>query len=99
MAAAGQGTATIDFGAWPGSNEASAVITGVADIAAGASAEAWPMAEASGSHTAADAAWAARFYSLTCGAVAAGEGFTIHARSEHKLQGTFAARYVWANPE
>lgn len=32
MAAAGMGTATIDFGAWPGSNEASAVIVGVAGI-------------------------------------------------------------------
>lgn len=98
MATAGQGTVTIDFGVWPGSNEAAAVIAGVADIAAGASAEAWPMAEASGAHTAADAAYAARFYSLTCGAVVAGAGFTIYARSEHKLQGTFAARYVWANP-
>jgi hypothetical protein len=55
VAAAGQGTATIDFGAWPGSNEAAAVITGVAGIAAGAAVEAWPMADASGSHTAADA--------------------------------------------
>lgn len=97
--AAGQGSAVLDFGAWPGSNEAQTVITGLADITAGAGVEAWPMAEASGSHSAADAAYAARFYSLTCGAVVAAQGFTIYARSEHKLQGTFAARYVWATPE
>lgn len=95
--AAGQGSAVIDFGAWPGSNEAEVVVTGLADMTAETGAEAWPMAEASGSHTAADAAYAARFYSLTCGAVVAGEGFTIFARSEHKLQGPFKVRYVWAN--
>ena len=94
--ASGQGSATIDFGAWPGSNEAQVQITGLSGITLTAAAEAWPMAEASGAHTAADAAYAARFYSLTCGDVVAAQGFTIYARSEHKLIGSFAVRYVWA---
>lgn len=54
------------------------------------------MAEATSDHTLQDHTYAARFTSLTVGAPSA-EAFTIYARSEHKLQGTFAVRFVWAD--
>lgn len=94
--ASGVGDAVIDFGAWPGSNEASVTVTGQTGITASTPVEAWMMAEASGTHTLQDATYAARFISLTVG-VPAGEAFTIYARSEHKMQGQFAVRYVWAD--
>lgn len=90
------GTATIDFGAYPGSQEASVAVTGQTAILVGSSAEAWMMADTSSDHTAADHSYAALFIALTCGSVSAGTGFTIYARSEHQLQGTFTVRWVWS---
>jgi hypothetical protein len=92
----GVGSAVIDFGPWPGSNEATAVVSGQTGISPTTPVEAWLMAEPAGTHTLQDATYAARFISLTCG-VPSGAGFTIYARSEHKMQGQFAARFVWAD--
>ena len=91
------GSAVIDFGAWPGSNEASAAVTGQASILATSGAEAYLMAEAAGTHTAADARYAALLIGLSCSVPVAADGFTIYARSLHKMQGQFAVRWVWAD--
>lgn len=90
------GTAIIDFGAWPGSNEASVVVTGQTGITPTTPVEAWLMAEASVDHTAQDATYAALFVSLTV-SPPSGTSFTINARSEHKMQGQFIVRYQWAD--
>lgn len=90
-----QGTATIDFGAFPGSNEATVTVTGQGTIASDSAAEAWIMAEATSDHTAKDHTFAALLIALTCGTVVPGTGFTINATSPEKLQGTFALRWVW----
>lgn len=91
------GTATIDFGAWPGSNEASVAVTGQTTIAATAKADAFFMADdTSVDHTASDHRYAECFINLTCGAASAGVGFTIHARSTEKMTGEWTVRYVWA---
>ena len=51
----GTGAAEIDFGAFPGSNEASIAVTGQADIGAGSKAESWVMGDdTSLDHTASD---------------------------------------------
>jgi hypothetical protein len=51
----GQGTATIDFGAFPGGNEANVAVTGETAISATSKAEAFFMGDdTSGSHTASD---------------------------------------------
>ncbi len=94
--ASGVGTFTLDFGAFPGSNEASVTITGQVGISPTTPVEAFLMAEASGDHTVNDATYAALFMSLTC-AAPVGTSFTVYARSEHKMQGQFAGRYVWAD--
>jgi hypothetical protein len=96
--ATGQGTATIDFGAFPGSNEASVAITGQGSIGATSKAEAYVMADDTTSdHTAADHRYFSALVGLTCGTPSAGTGFTIHARSTEQIQGTFALRWVWAD--
>lgn len=92
------GTAIINFGAYPGSNEASAAVTGQAEITEAAKAEAFFMADdTTPDHTAADHRWAPVFISLSCGAATAATGFTIHARSTQKMQGQWAVRWVWAD--
>lgn len=96
--ASGTGTATIDFGGHPGSNEASVAITGQAAIGTGSSAEAWFMADdTSADHTAADHRYAATFISLTCGTPTAATGFTIYGRSHEKMTGEWSVRWVWAD--
>lgn len=89
------GTATLDFGAFPGANEASVSVTGQAAIAADSFAEAWFMRDTTGDHTADDHAWAAFFAALSTGNLVAGTGFTIRAVSTEKLTGTFQVRWVW----
>ena len=93
----GTGTATIDFGAAPGANEASVVVTGITGITAGSKAEAWVMADdTSADHTASDHRYFPVFAALTCGTPVADDGFTIYARSTQKLTGEWTVRYVWA---
>jgi hypothetical protein len=96
--ATGQGTATLNFGAFPGSNEASVTVTGQTSISATSKAEAFVMADdTSGTHTASDHRYFAALAGLTCGTPTAAIGFTIFARATEKLQGTFAVRWVWAD--
>jgi hypothetical protein len=96
--ASATGIAIIDFGAYPGANEASVAVTGQAAILATSKAEAYVMADdTSADHTAADHRYLPRLASFTCGTPSAGAGFTIHARSEHKLQGQWSIRWVWAD--
>ena len=88
------GTATIDFGAFPGSNEASVTFADTG-VGAGSSVEAFIMAaDTTSDHTAADHRYAGELFSLTA-LPTAGVGGTIYARSVHKLQGAFAVRWVW----
>jgi hypothetical protein len=95
--AANTGTATIDFGAFPGTSEASVAVTGQTDITATSYVEAWIMADdVTSDHTASDHRYAGILIGLTCGTPVAATGFTIHARCLDKMQGTFALRWVWA---
>jgi hypothetical protein len=96
--AAGTGSTTLNFGAHPGSNEASVAVTGLSTISATSKADAFVMADdTSTSHTASDHRYFESFASLSCGTPTAGVGFTIYARSIEKLTGTWTIRYVWAD--
>jgi hypothetical protein len=96
--ATGQGTATLDFGAFPGSSEASIAITGQGSISATSKAEAYIMGDdTSGTHTANDHRYASVLIGLTCGTPSAGTGFTIYGRCLDKMQGQFQIRWVWAD--
>jgi hypothetical protein len=94
----GTGTATIDFGSYPGANEASVAVTGLATISVTSKAEAYVMADdTSSNHTASDHRYLEALANLSCGTPTAATGFTIYARSIHKLTGTWTVRYVWAD--
>ena len=94
--ATGQGTEVINFGAFPGSNETSVVVS-APGITAGSKAEAFMMGDdTSADHTASDHRYAAALMGLTCGTPGTGS-FTIYARSIEKLQGQFSVRFVWAD--
>ena len=94
--AGGTGDVLIDFGS--GSNEANATVSGVADILDTSKVEAWVMGDdTSADHTASDHRYFAALAGLTCGTPVAATGFTVYARSIHKLTGAFKVRYVWAN--
>jgi len=94
--ASGVGTATIDFGTGTGANETSVAVTGLT-ISPTAKVEAWVMADdTSADHTAADHKYFPTLAALTCGSPV-GDGFTIYARSVHKLSGEWTVRYVWAD--
>jgi len=96
--ASATGTATIDFGAFPGTSSASVAVTGQGSILGTSKAEAWIMADDTTSdHTANDHRNAELFISLTCGTPVAATGFTIHARAIATMTGTFAVRWVWAD--
>jgi hypothetical protein len=92
------GEATIDFGVFPGSNEASIAVTGQTTISATSKVEAFVMGDDTTSdHTANDHRYFAALVGLTCGTPVAGSYFEIHARCIQKLQGTFKVRWVWAD--
>lgn len=88
-------TATLDFGAFPGSNEANVSFADSA-ILAGSNVQAWFAADSTtADHTADDHRYAPIFIHLTA-LPTAGVGGTIYARSEHKMQGQWAVKYSWS---
>jgi hypothetical protein len=95
--ATGQGTVTIDFGVFPGAQEASIAFTD-ATIGAASKVEAYVMAsDTTADHTATDHKYLQNFAQFT-GDASAGVGGTIYGRaSPQKLVGTFKLRYVWAD--
>jgi hypothetical protein len=96
--AIGQGTATIDFGSFPGVNEVSVAVTGQTGISATSKAEAYMMGDdTSTDHTASDHRYAAALIGLTCGTPTAGTGFTIYGTCLDQMQGNFTVRWVWAD--
>ena len=92
------GFTTINFGAAPGSNEASIAVTGQASILATSYVEAWVMADdTTADHTASDHKYVEVVGTkFTCGTPTAGVGFTIYGRCIDKMQGTFKLRWVWS---
>jgi hypothetical protein len=93
-----KGTATVNFGSFPGSNEASVAVTGQTQI--GSTPEIKVFVNGSDTttdHTASDHQYLPLLASFTAGAVVAGTGFTIYARSLEKLQGTFKLTWEWSN--
>lgn len=92
----GTGNATLDFGAAPGTNIATVVVTGQGTISSTSGVEAYLMGlDTTASHNAYEHAIAP--IQLSCIAIVAGTGFTIQGASQHRLTGTFKVRWVWAD--
>lgn len=91
-----EGTAEIDFGAYPGSNEATVTVTGQASILSTNFPRAFIAADSTSSdHTASDHRYAAMLVGITCGTPTDATGFPIYARSAEKLQGKFTLRWAY----
>lgn len=94
--ATGQGTVIIDFGAFPGSQEATVTFADAA-ISAGSKVEPYVMAnDSTADHSANDHRYLPLLAHFT-GLATAGVGGSIIGRSLMKMIGTYSLRYVWAD--
>lgn len=80
---AGQGTTTIDFGAFPGKTDTSVTITGQTGITGASLVEAWILPIATADHTA-DEHWVDP-PEVIAGNIVAGTGFTIYAVNRNRV--------------
>lgn len=78
-----QGTALLDFGAFPGASDASLTVTGQAGIASGSLVEAWILPAATADHTADE--HIAETLRVFAGNIVAGTGFTIYGINTSQL--------------
>lgn len=77
------GTATLDFGAFPGKSDASVAVTGQAGIVAGSLVEAWIRPVATADHTADE--HMAETLKVFAANIVAGTGFTIYGFNTSQL--------------
>jgi hypothetical protein len=97
-AVTGFGTATLNFGTFPGSNEASVTVTGLTAISGTSTSNAYIGADAtSADYTANDHKYLATLIGISCSNATAGSGFTIYGRSIHKIEGQITVDYYWSN--
>jgi hypothetical protein len=90
-----QGTTTINFGAFPGSTQASVNITGQTAILAGSLAEAFLFPVATADHSVDEQILDRSAFALCCANVVAGTGFTIFAQANAPLYGQYNIAWVW----
>ena len=72
------GTATLDFGAFPGAGDCNVAVSGQTAIQSGALVEAWLLPTATSDHSADEHVLANDVISVIAGNVVAGTGFTIY---------------------
>ena len=89
------GEVIINFGALPGSNEASVFVSDT-NILSTSNCHAEFEADTTSDHTISDHNYASLLCSVTCSEPTAGVGFTIYATSLEKLSGTFNLVYFWS---
>ena len=77
------GTATLDFGAFPGASDASVAVTGQAAIVAGSYVECWIRPVATADHTADE--HMVETIKVIAGNISAGVGFTIYGFNTNSL--------------
>lgn len=96
-----QGTASVNFGAFPGTTDTSIAITGQAGILSGSLVEAWLIPVATAEHSADE--HLIEGVRIMAGNIVAGTGFTIYARKEgdfagsdqNFLYGHWSVGWVW----
>lgn len=98
------GTATLNFGAFPGSSDASVAVTGIAGIAANAIVSAWVLPAATADHSADEHVMES--LQVQAGNVVAGTGFTIYGSNfstpdqggKGRIYGAWNIAWTWQNP-
>lgn len=92
------GSATVDFGAFPGSPEASVSIAGQTAILSGSIAQAWIRAVATADHS--EDEHRCEPIAVTVGAVTAGQGFSISLKPTElkapRLYGSWSVAWMWS---
>lgn len=90
-----QGTAEVDFGAFPGAAYATVAVTGQASIVAGSLVEAWIRPVATSDHRADE--HIVDPPEIVAGDIVAGVGFTIHALTNNAIRhhGKYTVAWVW----
>lgn len=90
------GVAVIDFGAFPGTQEASVAVTGQSTITVTSLPLAYFRSNGNiGDHNPSDHKYVQLYATLSVSTPVAGVGFTIHATSEYQLQGQFQVQWSW----
>jgi hypothetical protein len=96
------GTATIDFGAFPGAPDATVAVTGQAAIVSGSLVGAWIRPVATADHSADE--HRLETIAIVADTIVAATGFTIYAREDspttpmnegHRLYGTWSCAWAW----
>jgi hypothetical protein len=100
------GTATLDFGAFPGKGDASVAVTGQAGIVAGSLIGCWIRPVATADHTADE--HMVESLAVTAATIVPGTGFTIYGfengvgphtaqpSTAHLLYGAFTIAWAWS---
>lgn len=103
---AASGTATLDFGTFPGKSDASVAVTGQTGIVAGSIIGAWIRPVATATHTADEHLIESLL--INAGNIVAGTGFTIYGfenavgphtavpSTAHLLYGTWTIAWAWS---
>lgn len=90
------GTAILNFGGFPGSNEASVTVTAQTAISSTSVVQVYVVgSNTTSDHTAADHRYFAVFTGLSTSIPTPGSGFTIYARSIEKLSGQWLVNWAW----
>jgi len=90
------GTATVDFGAYPGASQASVVITGQGSITTSSFVEAWIRPQADTADHTVDEHIVEQL-KVTASEIVNGTGFTIHVECINGLShGQWDVNWVWA---
>lgn len=87
------GTATLSFGAQPGTQRIVSTVTGQAGILSGSRVKAYLMGSTTADHNEYEHSMVPMY--ITCGNIVAGTGFDIVAVSDWSLTGDFTANWEW----
>lgn len=90
------GSATLAFGATPGSSTASIAVTGQTNILAGSRVKAWFQGSTSDHNKYEHTRIFPSRVGLAVGDIVAGTGFTIHAETEMRLTGDVSVKWEWS---
>jgi hypothetical protein len=98
----GNGTTTVDFGAFPGATDTSVAVTGQAGIVSGSLVGAWIRPVATADHSADE--HRVEPISIVADTIVAATGFTIYAsevgpdtliNEGHRIYGTWTVAWAW----
>jgi hypothetical protein len=95
---AAQGTTLLNFGAFPGAQQASVAVTGQTGILSTSLVEAWLYPVATADHSVDEQILDSSVICITAATIVAGTGFTIYGQldnTQSNLYGNYNVAWVW----